>query len=85
VILGLSFDPTGDNKAFRDKFDFPYDLLSDVDTSVSASFGAADQGQAKASRVSVLIAPDGTIAKTYATVKPADHPDEVLKDLAALG
>jgi peroxiredoxin Q/BCP len=85
MILGLSFDPTADNKAFRDKFDFPYDLLSDVDTSVSASFGAAEAGQPKASRVSVLIAPDGTIAKTYATVKPADHPDVVLKDLDSLG
>jgi peroxiredoxin Q/BCP len=85
MILGLSFDPTADNKAFWDKFDFPYDLLSDVDTSVSASFGAAEKDQPKASRVSVLIAPDGTIAKTYATVTPADHPDQVLADLDSFG
>ncbi len=85
MILGLSFDSTADNKAFKDKFDFPYDLLSDTDTSVSASFGAAEAGQAKASRVSVLIGADGKIAKTYATVAPADHPDQVLADLAKLG
>jgi len=36
-------------------------------------------------RRSVLIAPDGRVAASYATVKPADHPDQVLADLDALG
>jgi len=35
--------------------------------------------------VSVLIGPDGKVAAAYATVKPADHPDEVLADLNRLG
>ena len=39
----------------------------------------------KPNRVSVLIAPDGTIAKTYSTVAPAEHAEEVLADLAGLG
>ena len=85
VILGLSFDSTDDNRAFKEKFEFPYDLLSDTDKSVSVSFGAATNDQEKASRVSVLIGPDGKIAKAYAEVKPADHPDQVLADLAKLG
>jgi len=31
-----------------------------------------------------LIAPGGIIAKTYDAVKPADHAEEILKDLANL-
>jgi thioredoxin-dependent peroxiredoxin len=84
-VLGVSYDPPDANKAFRDKFGFPYDLLSDVEKSASVAYGAADEGAGKTSRVSVLIGPDGTIAASYATVKPADHPDEVLADLARPG
>ena len=35
-------------------------------------------------RKSVLIGPDRKIAVSYDAVKPADHPDEVLADLARL-
>ncbi len=84
-MLGISYDPPADNKAFRDKFSFPYDLLSDVERSASVAYGAAETGAEKTSRVSVLIGPDGKVAASYATVKPADHPDQVLADLARLG
>jgi len=85
VILGVSFDSPGDNKAFKEKFSFPYDLCSDTDKSASIAFGAADTSSAKPTRVSVLIGPDGKVAAAYGTVKPADHPDEVLADLNRLG
>jgi len=82
----VSFDSPAANKAFRDKFDFPYDLLSDTKKSASVAFGAAiDTDAAKPTRVSVLIGPDGTIAKAYAKVTPADHPEQVLADLKSLG
>ena len=84
MIIGLSFDSAADNQAFKNKFDFPYDLLSDTEKTVSVSFGAATSDQEKASRVSVLIGPDGKVAKSYATVKPAEHPGQVLKDIAKL-
>lgn len=83
MVVGISCDPIDDNKAFRDKFAFPYDLLSDTDMSMSNAYGAG--GGARASRVSVLLAPDGTVACSYATVKPAEHADEVLADLKRLG
>jgi peroxiredoxin len=51
---------------------------------MSIAYGAAEADSPRASRVSVLISPDGKIVKTYATVKPADHPDEVLADLKSL-
>jgi len=34
--------------------------------------------------MSILIGPDGSIAKTYGAVAPADHAEEVLEDLAKL-
>lgn len=51
---------------------------------MSIAYGAAEADSPRSSRVSVLIGPDGKIAKAYASVKPADHPDEVLADLKSL-
>lgn len=82
--MGISCDPRDANKAFREKFSFPYDLLCDETKEMSIAYGAAEADSPRASRISVLVGPDGKVAKAYATVKPADHPDEVLADLKAL-
>jgi peroxiredoxin Q/BCP len=82
VVLGISTDPPDANQKFKAKFDFPFDLLSDVDKSVSLAYGAVEDKEAKAAkRISYLIGPDGKIKKAYATVKAADHPEQVLGDL----
>ena len=82
MILGASFDTPEENKVFVEKFDFPYDLLCDVDRSVGIAYGAADSADAEyPARISYLIDPDGRVAKVYAKVTPADHPDEVLRDI----
>ena len=82
AVLGVSFDSPADNKAFKEKFDFPYDLLSDGDKRASIRFGASDGSPGNASRGSVLIGPEGEIIKAYEKVTPADHPEQVLADLA---
>ena len=82
--MGVSFDAPAANKAFKEKFSFPYDLLSDTDHGMSKAYGAATDESRNASRISVLIGPDGTVAKAYGKVNPADHPSEVLADLAKL-
>lgn len=51
---------------------------------MSKTYGAATDESPRASRVSILIAPDGKVAKSYPKVSPADHPSEVLADLDAL-
>ena len=84
MILGVSFDAPEDNRAFKEKFDFPYDLLSDEGRSDSIAYGAATAESEKASRVSTLIGPDGKVAVAYDTVVPADHSDQVLADLDRL-
>ena len=81
----MSFDPTEANRRFREKQGFPYDLLSDLDKSASIAYGVATAEDPRTPRRSVLIAPDGTVAASYATVKPAEHPDRVLADLDSLG
>ena len=83
VIVGISCDTPAENNAFRDKFEFPYDLLCDEDRSVSMAYGAVDLADAPyPARISYLIGPDGGIVKAYAKVTPADHPAEVLADLS---
>ena len=80
----MSFDPTEANRRFRERNGFPFDLLSDLDRRASIAYGVAAEDDARTPRRSVLIAPDGTVAAAYATVKPADHPERVLADLDAL-
>lgn len=82
MVLGISCDTTDENRAFREKFDFPFKLLSDTDRTVSLAYGAVDSTDGGyPARISYLIGPDGTVRKAYAKVSPADHPGEVLRDL----
>lgn len=83
-MLGVSFDSPAANRKFREKYDFPFDLLSDESKAASIAFGVADAESRSASRMSVLIGPDGAVVKAYAKVSPASHPDEVLADLQGL-
>ncbi len=47
------------------------------------AYGAAESAdQEKATRMSVLIGPDGKVVKTYAKPDPERHPAEILMDLS---
>ena len=84
MVLGVSFDSTADIKSFKDKFDFPYDLLRDDDKGASIQFGASDGSPGNARRVSVLIGPEGKVIRAYEKVIPAEHPEQVLADLVVV-
>ena len=82
MILGASFDTPDENRAFKEKFDFPFDLLCDVDRKVGLAYGATDSADTGyPARVSFLIDPEGRVARAYGNVKPAHHPGEVLNDI----
>ena len=82
MILGASFDTPEANKAFAEKFQYPFKLLCDVDKRIGQQYGAFDETQPSwAKRISYLIGPDRRIVKAYPTVKPAAHPEEVWNDL----
>jgi len=75
------------NKAFREKFDFPFRLLSDYDEQVGVAYETRDPGTEKvsfANRLSYLIDPEGNIAKSYKVSEIPAHPAEVLADLYEL-
>lgn len=85
-MVGVSFDPVAANCAFAEKRGFDYALLSDTDRQLGLAYGAAtDAAAGFARRVSFLIDEEGIIRKTYPQVNPGAHPDEVLRDLDALG
>ena len=71
-----------ENRAFREKFDFPYALLCDTDKQLGIACGAAaDASAGHPKRITVVIGPDGKVAKVYDAVKPAEHPQQVLAAL----
>ncbi len=57
-------------------------LLCDATRKVAMAYGAAESAdQERATRMSVLIGPDGKVIKTYPQPDAAKHPAEVLADL----
>jgi peroxiredoxin len=62
-------------------------LLSDFEEQVGVAYETRDPGTEKVSfakRLSYLIAPDGTIAKSYEVGDVNAHADTVLTDLRSL-
>jgi len=79
VICGVSFDTVDENHAFRQKFDFPYSLLCDTDKQLGAACDAIrGDGSGNAKRITIVIGADGKVRQVFDTVKPAEHPREVL-------
>src|SRR6266576_5339419 len=86
VILGVSVDTAQSHKDFCAKERLNFKLLADPDAKVSTDEGSVMdyKGQKLAARNTFIINSNGDIAKVYTGVKPADHSEQVLKDLAAL-
>lgn len=90
TVFGISDDSVEDLAAFAEKHDLPFQLLSDPDGDVGRTYGS--YGEKKmfgrtfdgVFRNTYIIAPDGTIARGFEGVSPADHADEVLDALAEL-
>jgi len=84
-ILGVSFDTVEDNRAFAEKFSFPYRLLCDTDRQLGLAYGACDDAAAGfARRISYLIDPDGKVKQSWGTTAKLDvnkHAEEVLREI----
>ncbi len=81
-MLGASFDDVAANRAFCEKFAYPFKLLS-FDRAAGKTWGADRAESDSAKRISYLIGPDRKVVKAYAKVKPAEHPAQVLADVPA--
>ena len=82
-IVGVSLDDVESHEAFAEKYSLPFPILADADHSVATAYGVlTSMGPMKfAKRETFIIAPDGTIARHYAKVKPDEHAAQVLADL----
>jgi peroxiredoxin Q/BCP len=78
-VIGVSKDTPVSHKRFKEKYELPFNLLSDIDGKVSEIYGSGIGETPK--RISYLINPEGIIEKTYPEVNPATHAQEVLEDL----
>lgn len=82
VVLGVSFDTPEENKAFAEKYSFPFPLLCDTERELGLAFGACDdKGAEYARRISYVIDEEGRIAFAYPKVTPTTHADEVIRDV----
>jgi peroxiredoxin Q/BCP len=86
-VWGVSPDGASSHRKFREKFDLPFTLLSDVDHDVANRYGAwaekTNYGKTYMGivRSSYLIDPEGRIARAWPKVKADGHAAEVLSAL----
>jgi peroxiredoxin Q/BCP len=86
-VWGVSPDGAASHRKFREKFDLPFTLLSDVDHDVATRYGAwaekVNYGRTYMGivRSSYLIDPDGVIARAWPKVKADGHAAAVLEAL----
>jgi len=86
TILGVSMDTAQSHKDFCAKEGLNFKLLADPDGKTAAQYGSTmeHEGTKYAARNTFIINPKGEIAKEYIKVKPDEHSEQVLKDLAEL-
>jgi peroxiredoxin Q/BCP len=86
VVLGVSVDSAQSHKDFCAKEGLAFKLLADPDARVSSTYGSTMQyqGATMAARNTFVINPEGKIVKVYTGVKPAEHSEQVLRDLTEL-
>jgi peroxiredoxin Q/BCP len=78
VILGASYDTVEANRAFAEKFDFPFPLLCDRDKSLAKAFGAFDPESPGYPRRAAFVIRGGKILHAFEKVKAAEFPGELL-------
>ena len=86
VILGVSVDGMARLKSFKEKYNLPFVLLSDLDRTVSKAYKTLMFGGFLSERRTFIIDPRGVIAHVFDSVSTGTHDKEVaavLKQLQA--
>lgn len=86
AVVGVSVDDVESHKAFEEKYELPFPLLSDTSGDTCKAYGVLRDYKLTqiADRQSFIIDPEGNIAKHYEDVDPETHSVQVLADLEAL-
>jgi peroxiredoxin Q/BCP len=83
-VFGISDDPVEDLQDFAQKYDLPFDLLSDDGGDVAAAYDSWGERDIMGDVMEVtfrntyVVGPDGDIVAAFEGVDPEDHADEVL-------
>jgi peroxiredoxin Q/BCP len=90
TVLGVSKGDAKSKARFKAKYDLPFTLLADEDLAVSKQYGTwrlKDNYGKKywgIQRATVLVDPEGRVARVWPRVKADGHADEVLGLLRAI-
>jgi peroxiredoxin Q/BCP len=85
TVIGVSHDAPAAQKAFKEKYNFPFTLIADEDEAVSRAFGVPDiPATSLASRQAYLISRDGKIVWADYKAKTKEQAADVLKVMASL-
>ena len=80
----MSFDSVAENKAFAEKFSFPFPLLCDTKRELGLAYKACDSTtDPYPNRITYVIGPDGTIEEAAETKDPAGQAAALLASLPA--
>lgn len=83
-VLGVSGDSEASHKKFAAKYELPFTLLVDAGNQMARAYGAWGTKSMYGKtydgiiRSTVVISPDGRVAKVWPKVKPDVHGEEVL-------
>jgi peroxiredoxin Q/BCP len=90
VVLGVSPDSVDSHRAFRAKYNLPFQLLADSEHAVAEQYGVWKEKSMYGrtymgvERTTYVIDPQGQVAFVFERVKPATHADDVAAALARL-
>ncbi|MCO8253408.1 thioredoxin-dependent thiol peroxidase [Haladaptatus sp. AB618] len=86
-VLGISDDPVSDLAKFREKYDLPFDLLSDESGDVASAYDSYGEKRMFGNtfdgvfRNTFVVGSDGTVEAVFEDVSPDGHADEILAAL----
>ncbi len=76
VVLGVSRDDEASHKLFQEKYGLPFQLLADVDGTITKAYDVDGGGYAK--RVTYIIDGNGKITHVDASVNTSSHAQDIL-------
>jgi thioredoxin-dependent peroxiredoxin len=89
-VIGVSPDEVAALQKFAGKYDLDFTLLADSDHAVAEAYGAWGEKSMYGKkylgviRSTVIVGPDGKVARVFPKVQPKKHDDLILKALADL-
>jgi peroxiredoxin Q/BCP len=84
AVLGVSDDPVEDLDDFADKYDLPFELLSDANGEVATTYDSYGEREIMGDVMDVtfrntyVVGPEGDIVAAFEGVDPEGHADDVL-------